>query len=180
MMNKKNNLDIESKIIDIVAASLPERIEADDVAIFFDMITHADCGLNWLFTGSLDKEGMLFSIEKKYNHGDVVASLSLALDALQYVVKQNCAITYTLQNAYKRIERTIKSDDGRAEGRRRRKENVDARHKIISEAVENAMGKNKKMSLTAARLFVAEQQQISLDSVRRASRDVKPRKKSQK
>jgi hypothetical protein len=69
-----------------------------------------------------------------------------------------------------------RSRDGLKKGREKKTQKLVKRRSKITQAVEKRLAENSKETLTSARNYVAGQLGISCDSVRRATRKLKPKK----
>ena len=88
-------LDFDERVERIVRASVIDL--PTDEKVLLDMITHPDCGLNWLMPDAVE------GIRDRFLLGDGDGALGCALDAIERLVHQVCVVACSTSESVRRF-----------------------------------------------------------------------------
>ena len=180
---KRKKLDfrkVEMDLAEALSISESDLLPGDwqaadrDQRIFFDILQHADCALDWVLPA-------FWKIERKMQADDAEGALADALSSIVRLSKLVNVLGMAIPACRKRIKHSMKAtENGLPKARAKKAQKDDNRRKEITDAVKVRMEANRKDSLHYARQYVATQLGISFDAVKRATAAMKPRKKMKK
>ena len=178
-MSNKTPVDFLEKIARIQEASVVDPVE--DEKLWLDMITHADAGLSWLLADAIWRN---YQQHLGGDAGGPVACLGCYRASGQAGSGRHVSAGGIGTASLDRLNHGLREESGRrrwclgSPGSKGREGRSTA--DTIEKAVKARLKSNRKDSLHSARQYVAMQLGVSYDSVRRATPQMKPRKKTKK